>query len=111
MHLHLKVVEGAVALIAPLSIAVAALAEEKPPPKIDHILLEVADLKKSIAFYHDFLGLEIKSQSGDLPCCNLGTSASFFPPATGIGMRSGRQMCVRAGECIRTSLLWMLPRC
>jgi hypothetical protein len=35
------------------------------PPKIDHILLEVVDLRKSIAFYHDLLGLEIKSQSKD----------------------------------------------
>jgi len=85
MHLHLKVVEGAVALIAPLSIAVAALAEEKPPPKIDHILLEVADLKKSIAFYHDFLGLEIKSQSGDLPCCNLERRRLSFHRPLGLG--------------------------
>ena len=78
MHLHLKVVEGAVALIAPLSIAVAALAEEKPPPKIDHILLEVADLKKSIAFYHDFLGLEIKSQSGDFAMLQSGNVGVFL---------------------------------
>src|SRR5436309_13745482 len=40
-----------------------ASAQEPSPPKIDHILLEVADLKKSIAFYHDFLGLDISSQT------------------------------------------------
>lgn len=34
-------------------------------PKIDHILLEVGDLKKAIALYHDFLSLKIKSRSGD----------------------------------------------
>src|ERR1700693_1134538 len=32
-------------------------------PKIDHILLEVSNLKASIAFYRDFLGLRLKSQS------------------------------------------------
>jgi lactoylglutathione lyase len=41
----------------------AASAQESVPPKIDHILLEAKDLKKSIAFYHDFLGLQVKSQS------------------------------------------------
>src|SRR5918996_1405488 len=52
-----------------LLLLVGAIARGQEPrnpsglPKIDHILLEVADLKKSIGFYHDFLGLEIKSQS------------------------------------------------
>ena len=32
-------------------------------PKIDHILLEVSNLTASIAFYRDFLGLRLKSQS------------------------------------------------
>jgi catechol-2,3-dioxygenase len=32
-------------------------------PKIDHILLEVSNLNVSIAFYRDFLGLRLKSQS------------------------------------------------
>jgi catechol 2,3-dioxygenase-like lactoylglutathione lyase family enzyme len=32
-------------------------------PKIDHILLEVSNLAASIAFYRDFLGLRLKSQS------------------------------------------------
>ncbi len=54
----------AIHLIA-LSIALAASAQEQTPPKIDHILLEVADLKKSIAFYHDLLGLKIKSEKRD----------------------------------------------
>jgi lactoylglutathione lyase len=35
------------------------------PPKVDHILLEVSDLNASIAFYRDFLGLRLKSQSHD----------------------------------------------
>jgi catechol 2,3-dioxygenase-like lactoylglutathione lyase family enzyme len=33
------------------------------PPKIDQILLEVSNLNASIAFYRDFLGLRLKSQS------------------------------------------------
>ena len=32
-------------------------------PKLDHILLEVSNLKASIAFYRDFLGLRLKSES------------------------------------------------
>ena len=32
-------------------------------PKIDHILLEVSNLTASIAFYRDFVGLHLKSQS------------------------------------------------
>jgi len=46
-----------------LLFAAVASAQEQAPPRIDHILLEVGDLEKSIAFYHDFLGLQIKSQS------------------------------------------------
>jgi catechol-2,3-dioxygenase len=37
-------------------------AQPATPPKIDHILLEVTNLKASIAFYRDFLGLRLKSQ-------------------------------------------------
>jgi catechol 2,3-dioxygenase-like lactoylglutathione lyase family enzyme len=33
-----------------------------PPPKIDHILLEVSNLAASIRFYRDFLGLHLKSR-------------------------------------------------
>jgi predicted enzyme related to lactoylglutathione lyase len=46
--------------LAVLVVALATSAQEAP--KIDHILLEVTDLNKSMAFYHDLLGLEIKSQ-------------------------------------------------
>lgn len=56
-------------LLCAVLLALTASAQEprklSGPPKIDHILLEVADLQKSIAFYHDLLGLEIKSQSKD----------------------------------------------
>lgn len=34
-------------------------------PKVDHILLEVSNLDASIAFYHDILGLRLKSRSHD----------------------------------------------
>jgi catechol 2,3-dioxygenase-like lactoylglutathione lyase family enzyme len=51
--------------IAVFALAAPAQESRKPsePSKIDHILLEVTDLSKSMAFYHDLLGLEIKSQS------------------------------------------------
>ena len=34
-------------------------------PVVSHILLEVQNLDRSIKFYHDELGLEVKSKSGD----------------------------------------------
>jgi len=55
-----------------------ASAQEQAPPKIDHILLEVADLQKSIAFYHDLLGLEIKSQSKDFAMLQSGNVGVFL---------------------------------
>ena len=55
-----------------------ASAQEPSPPKIDHILLEVADLKKSIAFYHDFLGLEIRSQTKDFAMLQSGNVGVFL---------------------------------
>jgi len=58
--------------------ALIPLAQGESPPKVDHILLEVADLKKSIAFYHDFLGLEIKSQSKDFAMLESGNVGVFL---------------------------------
>jgi lactoylglutathione lyase len=73
--------KGATHLIA-LSIALVASAQEprklSGPPKIDHILLEVSDLKKSIAFYQDLLGLEIKSQSKDFVMLESGNAGVFL---------------------------------
>ena len=66
------------ACIAVLSIALAASAQDQSPPKIDHILLEVGDLRKSIAFYHDLLGLEIKSQSKDFAMLQSGNVGVFL---------------------------------
>jgi catechol 2,3-dioxygenase-like lactoylglutathione lyase family enzyme len=50
-------------------------AKESAPPPIDHILLEVKDLNRSIAFYRDQLGLTLKKRSGDfatLESANVG---------------------------------------
>ena len=69
--------------MAVLSSAVIASAQEPSPPKIDHILLKVADLKKSIAFYHDLLGLEIKSQSKDFAMLQSGNAGVFLSSTQG----------------------------
>ena len=38
---------------------------QPPTSSVHHILLEAADLKASISFYRDLLGLHLKSQSGE----------------------------------------------
>jgi len=78
MKRYLKSGAQTAACFAVLSLAHAASAEEHSPPKIDHILLEVADLKKSIAFYHDLLGLEIKSQSKHFVMLQSGNVGVFL---------------------------------
>ncbi len=79
MRESLKYGRGVVSCIAGLSFALVAVAQEHQLPKIDHILLEVADLKKSILFYHNLLGLGIRSQSKDfamLESANVGVFLS-----------------------------------
>jgi lactoylglutathione lyase len=34
-------------------------------PRVDHILIEVSDMKTSLAFYRDLMGLKVKSDGGD----------------------------------------------
>jgi len=65
-----------VLLLAATGLPVAAEeAKETMPPPIDHILLEVKNLDRSIAFYRDQLGLTVKKRSGDfamLESANVG---------------------------------------
>jgi catechol 2,3-dioxygenase-like lactoylglutathione lyase family enzyme len=46
--------------------------------KLDHILLEVSDPRASIAFYRDFLGLRLKSQSQDFVTLESGNVGVFL---------------------------------
>jgi catechol 2,3-dioxygenase-like lactoylglutathione lyase family enzyme len=78
MKESLKYGRGVVSCIAALSFALVAVAQEHQLPKIDHILLEVADLKKSIVFYHDLLGLEIRSQSKDFAMLESANAGVFL---------------------------------
>jgi len=53
----------------------ASVVQDRTPPLIDHILLEVKDLDRSIVFYRDHLGLKVKKRSGDfamLESANVG---------------------------------------
>jgi len=63
-------------LLAATSLPVAADEAKDPnPPHIDHILLEVKDLDRSIAFYRDQLGLKLRKRSDDfatLESANVG---------------------------------------
>ncbi len=78
MKLRLKLRREIVSCVAVLLVAIAVSAEDQSPPKIDHILLEVADLQKSIAFYQDLLGLEIKSQSKNFAMLQSGNVGVFL---------------------------------
>lgn len=53
----------------------ASIVQDRTPPSIDHILLEVHELDRSIVFYRDHLGLTLKKRSGDfvtLEAANVG---------------------------------------
>jgi catechol 2,3-dioxygenase-like lactoylglutathione lyase family enzyme len=63
---------------AAVLLALTGSAQEQSPPTIDHILLEVRDLKKSLAFYHDYLRLEIKSQTEDFVMLESGNVGVFL---------------------------------
>ena len=78
MKRRLKCRRGVVPCALVLLFAAVASAQEQAPPKIDHILLEVGDLKKSIAFYHDVLSLQIKSQSKDFAMLESGNVGIFL---------------------------------
>ena len=78
MKRHVKCRGELAACIAVLSIALTASAQDQSPPKIDHILLEVGDLKRSIAFYHDLLGLKIKSQGKNFAMLESGNIGVFL---------------------------------
>jgi len=66
------------ALCAAVLSSLPLASAQPPPPKIDHILLEVSDLKKSIAFYHNLLGLQVKSESKDFAMLESGNVGIFL---------------------------------
>src|SRR5438128_6365982 len=78
MKRHSKYWRKLASCVGALLFALTVAAQEPSLPKIDHISLEVADLKKSISFYHDFLGLEIKSQSKDFAMLESGNVGVFL---------------------------------
>jgi predicted enzyme related to lactoylglutathione lyase len=68
-------IASAVAVLVGCSRATKANSADAARPKIDHILLEVSDLKASVAFYRDIIGLKVKSEPGDfvtLEAANIG---------------------------------------
>ncbi|HEX4665473.1 MAG TPA: VOC family protein [Chthoniobacterales bacterium] len=48
------------------------------PPRVDHILLEVKDMKASVAFYRDLLGLRVKSEKPDFTLLESGNVGVFL---------------------------------
>ena len=53
-------------------------AQDTVPPAVNHILLEVRDMKASIIFYHDILGLRIKMQKDDFTILEAGNMGIFL---------------------------------
>ena len=78
-------------------------------PKIDHILLEVSNLTASIAFYRDFVGLRLKSQSDWFVMLESGNVGCFFETAAGIGKSRVRVGNNRGSGCTLISRSAMLP--
>src|SRR5207302_855170 len=52
--------------------------ENLAPPPIDHILLEVKDLKRSMEFYQNHLGLRLKKKSGDFVMLESGNVGIYL---------------------------------
>lgn len=53
----------ALPLLAAAVLGAGMVSGDRPaPPSIHHILLEVADLDRSIVYYRDFMGLELKNR-------------------------------------------------
>lgn len=80
---------------AALALALYVSAGGAPPPAIDHILLEVKDVERSLRFYRDALGLPVESRHGDfviLKTANGGIALwgqhwEWSPPAPEAGPR------------------------
>jgi catechol 2,3-dioxygenase-like lactoylglutathione lyase family enzyme len=73
------------ALVIGLCLAGPALASNSnsksdgtAPPPIDHILLEVKDLKRSLEFYENYLGLHLKKKSGDFAMLESGNVGIYL---------------------------------
>ena len=65
-------------VVTALVFSVPVLAQDSSLPKIDHIPLEVADMKKALAFYRDLLGLQVKSQSNGFTTLQSGNVGVFL---------------------------------
>lgn len=66
---------GLLAAAALAACAPARVAPADPPPRLDHILLEVKNLEASIRFYRDLMGLDVKARATDfvtLQSANVG---------------------------------------
>ena len=74
---------------------------QRTVPAVDHILLEVKDLDRSVKFYHDELGLKIKGDREILPRWKGLTSAFIFGQNTRNGARRRLTAGVRHKGCIR----------
>lgn len=58
--------------------APAAVDAPAAPPKVDHILLEVADLDRTVAFYRDMLGLRVRWSSATFVTMDSGNVGIFL---------------------------------
>ena len=56
---------GLLAAVALAACAQPRAARSDQPPRVHHLLLEVKNLETSIRFYHDLMGLDVKSRTPD----------------------------------------------
>lgn len=96
--------------VAVLSCAFSATAQEQSPPKVDHILLEVPDLKSRLLSTMTSSVCRSNPKITVLRSCSQATWAYFFPAVIGIGMKNAPPTLVQVGACIRTWQLLMLQQ-
>jgi lactoylglutathione lyase len=77
MNLGLTIASVAIWLLV-LPSGCARAPKNASPPNVDHILVKVSNMRASLAFYRDLLGLRVKSDGGDFVTLEAGNTGVFL---------------------------------